>query len=807
MKNLKNSTIYREAIRLKKFHFETINDLSFVLDKNLHNSIYLGKFKTYEVLNFISEILLINPDNLFRLIFDLLIMIVTCFYFIEIPINLSFNVNLFEVFLGDSDKSFKLKIASFSLFLLEIVINLNTALFRQGELIDDRKTILILYAKRFLFRDLLSLTYFMITPEFLPSNHQNNENIKLLGLFFYLRMRNLSHIMNRFQELMFLSESTYNQISFLKLVINVYLFAHLSACVWYYIGKIDEADSWLSELGIINEIWWKKYVNSLYYIIVVMNTVGFGDITPRNYYEKVFNIFFIFFGCSIFAFIFNSIGIILHNIDRQDQLFKREMYVINGYMKQKKIEFPLRRKIRNYLSHIWEEEKLTNFEDVQKIFQKLSPSLKDELLLQSHGQIFRNQPFFFKNFSEKTLNRLSHEMKEVNLTPGDKVFTQNEICEPSIYIIRNGTVEVFFQHPINNEPLAVLETLKEGQMLGLIPFISSETHETSARSMNFTTLYVVSRENFLSIIKADERDFQTFCQIKDKLIFNNDYKKLYLQCSSCHEDTHCTKDCPFFKMIISKQRLIARNNYTMNQERSRFVRAKKKSPYSKLKKIKTIDKFSSENIDFDKTDKDLDDTNNNISWNEIGDFVDLFVNDKKCLEPLREGCENVPDSASLRPNIIYDNPIAMLNDVRRKNNLIGRDLSSPKGSPLLSESKEIVANREKDEKSIKDEKPKEIAFDLMKDYDYYFEESNCALVIKKFNFMSIKNLMQTNGLSKYHMASMIQNRKIRQKIKIKKLESRIPENGTLLNIDSSRKSKLKPLHITTKKTGRKKNRK
>ena len=334
MKNLKNSTIYREATRLKKFHFETINDQSFVLDKNLHNnSIYLGKFKSYEFLNFISEISLINPDNLFRLIFDLLIMIVTCYYFIEIPINISFNVNLLEVFLGDSDKSFKLKIVSFILFLLEILINLNTALFRQGELIDDRKTIMILYTKRFLFRDMISLTYFMISPDFL-SSHQNNEIIKLLGLLFYLRMINLSHIINRFQELMFLSESTYNQISFLKLVINVYLFAHLSACVWYYIGKIDETDSWLMQLGIINEVWWKKYVNSLYYIIVVMNTVGFGDIAPRNYYEKVFNIFFIFFGCSIFAFIFNSIGIILHNIDRQDQLFKREMYVINGYMKQ-----------------------------------------------------------------------------------------------------------------------------------------------------------------------------------------------------------------------------------------------------------------------------------------------------------------------------------------------------------------------------------------------------------------------------------------------------------------------------------------
>ena len=803
MKNLKNSTIYREAVRLKKFHFETINDRSFVLDKNLNNSIYLGKFKTYEFLNFISEILLINPDNLFRLIFDLLIMIVTCFYFIEIPINISFNVTLSEVFLGDSDKTFKLKIASFILFLLEIVINLNTALFRQGELINDRKTIMILYAKRFLFRDLLSLTYFMISPQFLPS--QNNENIKLLGLLFYLRMRNLSHIMNRFQELMFLSESTYHQISFLKLVINVYLFAHLSACVWYYIGKIDEADSWLSELGIINEVWWKKYVNSLYYIIVVMNTVGFGDITPRNYYEKIFNIFFIFFGCSIFAFIFNSIGIILQNIDRQDQLFKREMYVINGYMKQKKIDFPLRRKIRNYLSHIWEEEKLTNFEDVQKVFQKLSPSLKDELLLQSHGQIFRNQPFFFKNFSEKTLNRLSHEMKEVNLTPGDKIFTQNEICEPSIYIIRNGTVEIFFQHSINNEPLAVLETLKEGQMFGLIPFISNETLETSARSMTFTTLYVVSRESFLSIIKADERDFQTFCQIKDKLIFNNDYKKLYLQCSSCHEDTHCTKDCPFFKMIISKQRLIARNNFSLNQERSQFVRVKKKSTYSKLKKIKTLEKNSSEIIDFNKTDQDLDDTNNNISWNEIGDFVDLFANDKKSLEPLREGSENVPDSANLRPNIIFDNPTAMLNDVRRKN-LIGRDLSSPKGSPLLSESKEIVAIREKDERSTKDEKPKEIAFDLMKDYDFYFEEWNCAGVIKKLNFMCLKKLMQTNGLLKSQMASMIQNRKIRQKIKIKRLESRMSENAISLNIDKN-KSKHGLLHIETKKKGRKKNRK
>ena len=51
-------------------------------------------------------------------------------------------------------------------------------------------------------------------------------------------------------------------------------------------------------------------------------TVGYGDISATNTEETLFCIFTIVVGCMVFAYIINSIGMIVGEINRENILFK-----------------------------------------------------------------------------------------------------------------------------------------------------------------------------------------------------------------------------------------------------------------------------------------------------------------------------------------------------------------------------------------------------------------------------------------------------------------------------------------------------
>ena len=92
-------------------------------------------------------------------------------------------------------------------------------------------------------------------------------------------------------------------------------------------------------------------------------------------------------------------------------------------MEKKKIDYNLQMKIREYLRFIWQEENTQNADIENEIIDKLSNSLKSELMFESYGQVLKKSPLFFANFSEKFLGELMYEIKEVRNIPEDSIFT------------------------------------------------------------------------------------------------------------------------------------------------------------------------------------------------------------------------------------------------------------------------------------------------------------------------------------------------------------------------------------------------
>ena len=200
-----------------------------------------------------------------------------------------------------------------------------------------------------------------------------------------------------------------------------------------------------------------------------MNTVSFGDIVPKNDLERIVAIMFIYVACGMFAYTINSIDVIVQDLNKRNKEFNRSVSLVNGYMKQKNIHFNLRIRVQKYLEYIWLEKNGQNEEETQKIINRLSKSLREELLLSANGVIFRDLPLFYMNFSEETLRRVVYQIKEVNLVPGDMLFERDDPGgDMALYIVKKGEVEMM------GEGMHVIRKIREGAVCGELSFFSGK---------------------------------------------------------------------------------------------------------------------------------------------------------------------------------------------------------------------------------------------------------------------------------------------------------------------------------------------
>ena len=216
-------------------------------------------------------------------IFEFLILIITIFYFVLIPVQLSFSLNFIE----NSTNSFiKLIIdLSIPLFLIDILSN-----FFIKEKRNSSKTLFM--------TDFLSILYIFLSFLAIKPWVYND----LLSFFYFFRIRNLRILLKSFEE--FFIKSTSSSIFFevFVLIIKVLYFSHIITCLWHHIGfmNMENSENWLVFKGIFSEDWTIRYIESLYFIAAMFNKIGFEEKIARNPLEKAFCICAFYSSTAIF---------------------------------------------------------------------------------------------------------------------------------------------------------------------------------------------------------------------------------------------------------------------------------------------------------------------------------------------------------------------------------------------------------------------------------------------------------------------------------------------------------------------------
>lgn len=269
--------------------------------------------------NLKKKITAINPDSKKKKIWDIFIVILTFVNFFVLTIEMAFFIeDKTEIYLTSYFSVFVLKCFNLLFYTIDIFLGLLTGYHKGGSLIMDISLIKKHYLSKLFLLDIVSFVpiFSFVFESYL---FEISKKFYLINALFFFILKKFSKKMKDFKSFLSLEQESYdNWFAIGVLFLRTLFVAHLFACFWYLIGVYSRSSvTWIKPFE--DAGWSIKYVNSLYWSLITMVTVGYGDIVPKNEIEKSFCVFTTLVGFTLFGVTMGTFGDIIRKMNAKDE--------------------------------------------------------------------------------------------------------------------------------------------------------------------------------------------------------------------------------------------------------------------------------------------------------------------------------------------------------------------------------------------------------------------------------------------------------------------------------------------------------
>lgn len=385
---------------------------------------------------------LINPGSLFFQLWNLLLLFFLFYAFIIMPWVMAFeDIQMFNFW-------FIIEIIVDGFCLCDIIVTLNTPYYDLlGKLVINRRKILVNYLKGSLLFDLIS-----ILPFYLLESHKFFKSNSLVRI---IRITSISKVVRGSKIIKLLkylkhSENIAQLIRFLKiyrglvrlmvLIICVLIMAHFVACMFYYTARLDEFSelTWVFRYKLVDLNNGTKYLRSLYFIITILTTVGFGDIVPYTSSEIILCICWMILGIGFYSTIVSTISSVFSSLDSRRVLISERLGEIEKLGKFYNVGRNDLKQIKHKINENTVYCKRINEYEKKKIVDEMPKKIQIMIV----NTIYKEAKKKIKFLKDKDFNFLIEilpQLRYVEIKANTVVYDRHEQADFAYFII-NGRV-------------------------------------------------------------------------------------------------------------------------------------------------------------------------------------------------------------------------------------------------------------------------------------------------------------------------------------------------------------------------------
>jgi len=322
----------------------------------------------------------------------------------------------------------------------DMIQSFSLAYYHQGELVTDRRRIIINYLRTWFLLDLL-----VVLPEWILIFIGYKETKDLVGLGRILRLRRafriarfarlfkLSNIINAICDIID-SEYSFVLFNLSQLLLTILLLNHCIACGWYLVGSLNMKAgnlSWIEHSGsrptVHEDLTW-RYITSLHWSLTQFTPASM-EVHPQNVAERIFAIVVLFFALLAFGTVVGGVTASMTHLRNIKNNQVRQFWLLRCYLRQNQISAQLSDRIRNYLDYKEQAKyrfshSVVPLESVQ-ILGELSQPLRNELTSETYTPDLKHHSFF-------------HQLKK------KMSFVLFEICTTALRCSCFATMDIIF---------------------------------------------------------------------------------------------------------------------------------------------------------------------------------------------------------------------------------------------------------------------------------------------------------------------------------------------------------------------------